>query len=39
VPAGNIENWEGFDPFGAAIDKDGNHAITTELLGINHRLY
>jgi hypothetical protein len=39
VPAGNIENWEGFDPFGAAIDKDDNHAITTELLGINHRLY
>jgi len=24
VPAGNIENWEGFDPFGAAIDTDGN---------------
>ncbi len=24
VPAGNIENWEGFDPFGAVIDKDGN---------------
>ncbi len=24
VPAGNIENWEGFDPFGAAIDKGGN---------------
>ena len=24
VPAGNIENWDGFDPFGAAIDDDGN---------------
>jgi len=24
VPAGNIENWEGFDPFGAVIDDDGN---------------
>jgi putative selenium metabolism hydrolase len=24
VPAGNIENWDGFDPFGAVIDDDGN---------------
>ena len=24
VPPGNIENWEGYDPFGAAIDDDGN---------------
>jgi putative selenium metabolism hydrolase len=24
VPAGNIENWNGFDPFGASIDDDGN---------------
>ena len=24
VPAGNIENWHGFDPFGGAIDDKGN---------------
>ncbi len=24
VPAGNLANWEGFDPFGAVIDDDGN---------------
>ena len=24
VPAGNIENWHGFDPFGGAIDDNGN---------------
>lgn len=24
VPAGNIDNWHGFDPFGGAIDNNGN---------------
>ena len=24
VPTGNIENWHGFDPFGAEIDENGN---------------
>jgi putative selenium metabolism hydrolase len=24
VPAGNIENWHGFDPFGGTIDDNGN---------------
>ena len=24
VPAGNIDNWHGFDPFGGAIDDNGN---------------
>jgi len=24
VPVGNIENWEGYDPFGAEIDDQGN---------------
>lgn len=24
VPAGNIENWDGFDPFGGEMDGDGN---------------
>ena len=24
VPAGNIENWHGFDPFGGVIDDNGN---------------
>lgn len=24
VPAGNIDNWHGFDPFGAKIDNHGN---------------
>jgi putative selenium metabolism hydrolase len=24
VPAGRVENWHGYDPFGGEIDKDGN---------------
>ena len=24
VPPGNLENWNGYDPFGAEIDEDGN---------------